>query len=103
MKPVEAQKIYKVGGEVSSPKLISKSEPSYTTQAKHAGIQGVVLLTVVIGLDGRASDIHVSRSLDPGLDRNAVGALKKWRFEPGRRDGRAVRVRASVEVNFRLN
>ncbi len=89
VKPVEAQKIYKVGGEVSSPKLISKSEPSYTTQAKHAGIQGVVLLTVVIGLDGRASDIHVSRSLDPGLDRNAVGALEvALRARPPRRKSR---------------
>lgn len=58
---------------------------------------------MVIGTDGLPSDIRVTRSLDTGLDTNAVKAVVGWRFEPGRRRGSAVRVRASIEVSFRLN
>jgi outer membrane biosynthesis protein TonB len=37
-----------------------------------------------------------------GLDEQAIGAVMQWRFKPGTKDGKAVRVSAQVTVNFRL-
>jgi len=102
IKPVNAEEIYKIGGEVSAPKVVIKSEPDYTQEAKDAGIEGTALLSVTIGSDGVPRDITVTRSLDPGLDANAIKAIETWLFEPGQRRGKAVSVRANIEVNFRL-
>ena len=51
---------------------------------------------------GRADDIQVIQSLDPGLDANAVGAVSQWQFTPGTKDGQPVDVAATIEINFKL-
>ena len=67
-----------------------------------AKISGTVLLTLVVGSDGVARDIQVKRSLDPGLDANAIAAVQQWKFQPGTKDGEAVSVLATIEINYRL-
>ena len=47
-------------------------------------------------------DIRVLRSLGFGLDEKAIEAVKKWKFRPGSKNGQAVAVQATIEVNFRL-
>ncbi len=94
--------VYKIGGDVSAPKLTKKVEPEYTVAAKKAKIQGTVLLSVVVGKNGIVQKVTVERSLDPGLDEKAVQAVKAWRFSPALRKGRPVPVQAKIEVNFRL-
>jgi len=42
------------------------------------------------------------RALGLGLDQKAIEAVEKWKFRPGLKDGRAVPVYATIEVNFRL-
>lgn len=100
--PIRAQEPYRVGGDVSAPQVLSKVDPQYTEEARHAKIAGSVLLRVVVGTDGVAHDITIVKSLDPGLDRNAAEAIEKWHFTPGMRKGEAVPVQAVIEVNFRL-
>jgi len=94
--------VYRIGGGVSAPVLLSKVEPEYSEEARKAKYQGTVLLYVEIDPSGRATNIKVARSLGLGLDEKAVDAVKKWKFKPGYRNGQAVTVVASVEVNFRL-
>ena len=94
--------IYKVGGGVSSPVVVSKVDPEYSEEARKAKFSGSVLLSIVVDAEGRARDIHVSRSLGMGLDEKAIEAVEKWRFKPGMRNGLPVNVRATIEVNFRL-
>ena len=94
--------VYKVGDGVAAPSVVSRVEPAYTPEAKAAQIQGKVTLTLVVNSLGRAEDIQVSKSLDPGLDVNAVGAISQWRFKPGTKDGKPVDVAVTIEVNFRL-
>jgi hypothetical protein len=43
--------VYKVGGELTPPAVIAKSDPEYTEEARKAGIDGTVLLAVVVGTD----------------------------------------------------
>ena len=96
-------KAYRTSDEgVSAPRLVHKVEPDYTNQAKDAKIEGQVVLAIEVGPDGKAHNIQVLRSLDQGLDQNAIAALRQWKFKPGTKDGEAVTVRANVEVNYRL-
>jgi TonB family protein len=95
--------VYHVGEDgVASPSVTYKVEPSYTPDAKEAKIQGGVVLNLVVNAQGRADDIQVTQSLDPGLDANAVAAISQWLFKPGTKDGEAVDVAVRIEVNFRL-
>jgi periplasmic protein TonB len=94
--------VFRVGGGVSAPALLSKVEPEYSEEARKAKYQGVVLLYVEIDPSGRATNIRVLHSLGLGLDEKAMEAVKKWRFKPGVKDGRPVTVQAQIEVNFRL-
>jgi TonB family protein len=100
--PDKQQTIYKIGGSVTAPKVIYKVEPQYTAEASKAKLQGTVFLNVVIAADGTAKNIQVERSLDPGLDQNAVAAIGMWRFQPATKSGQSVPVHAAIEVNFRL-
>ena len=87
---------------ITPPRPIYKPEPQYTEDAKIAKIQGSVKLSVVIDEQGRADDIKVTMSLDPGLDEQAVEAVRQWQFAPAMQDGVPVPVTAFIEVNFRL-
>jgi TonB family protein len=97
-----APNVYKIGGNVTAPILLSKIEPEYSQDARAAKYQGTVLLYVEIGTDGLAHNIQVSRGLGFGLDEKAVQAVTQWKFKPATKDGQPVTVSANIEVNFRL-
>lgn len=92
----------KADDQRTAPRVIQKFEPPYTDEAKEAGIQGTVLLSVRIGDDGAATDIRVLRSLDAGLDAEAVNAVRHWQFQPATLNGKPVSTRAQIAVEFRL-
>src|SRR6266576_4025893 len=75
---------FRVGGGVSPPKAIYQPDPEYSEEARKAKYQGVVVLAMVIGPDGRPRDIRVQRSLGLGLDEKAMEAVRSWRFEPAK-------------------
>jgi len=61
-----------------------------------------VILKVAVGEDGAAHDIEITRSLGLGLDEKAIEAVRNWRFEPSRKDGRAIAGSLDVSVDFSL-
>jgi protein TonB len=94
--------VYKIGGGVSSPQLLFKVEPEYSEEARKAKFQGTVLLYVEVDEKGLPRNIRVIRPLGLGLDQKAIEAVEKWKFSPGKKDGKPVAVQAQIEVNFRL-
>ena len=98
----QSDRVYKVGGDVTSPRVIYKVDPAYTEDARAQKIAGATILSVVIGIDGLAHDISIVKSLDPGLDQMAAEAVEKWHFAPGTLKGEPVAVRATIEINFKL-
>lgn len=96
------RKVYKIGKDVKAPVLLHKVEPKYSKEAHDAKLQGTVVLGVVIGVDGVPAEITVKQPLGLGLDEQAAVAVKQWRFRPGTRRGKPVRVAATIEVNFKL-
>lgn len=87
---------------ITAPHLVADAKPSYTPEAMRARIQGVVLLEAVVGIDGRIGDVRVTRSLDPGLDVQAVRALRQWVLTPGTRRGEPAPTVIAVEIRFTL-
>ena len=94
--------IFHVGGGVSPPRQIYAPEPEFSEEARKAKYQGVCTLGLIVGTDGRPSNIRVLNSLGMGLDEKAIEAVKNWKFEPAMKDGHPVRVEIAVEVDFHL-
>jgi TonB family protein len=93
--------VYRPGGAVSAPRLIKEVKPRYTNEALRNGIQGTVVLEVIVASDGCPTRIRVVRSLDRGgLDEEAVAAVARWRFDPGRLAGAPVDVLVTIMVDF---
>jgi TonB family protein len=94
--------VFRIGGGVSAPSVLSKVEPEYSEEARKAKWQGTVVVSVIVDELGRPRNVRVQRSLGLGLDQKAVEAVSQWRFKPGLKDGKPVPVFATIEVNFRL-
>jgi periplasmic protein TonB len=94
--------IFHVGGGVSPPRAIFQPEPEFSEEARKAKYQGVCTLGLIVGTDGRPTNIRVLNSLGMGLDEKAIEAVKNWKFEPAMKDGHPVRVEIAVEVDFHL-
>jgi periplasmic protein TonB len=95
---------YGIGNGVSGPAILYQTRPQYTPEAMRAKVQGVAVLSGVVGVDGTLRDIRVARSLDGtfGLDQEAIACVRQWRFRPGTRQGKPVAVYVTIEVAFNL-
>jgi TonB family protein len=94
--------VYSVGNGTTPPSVLTKVDPEYSEEARKAKYSGTVTLSIVVNAEGKAEDIKVLKSLGMGLDEKAIEAVQKWRFKPGQNKGVPVKVRALIDVNFRL-
>jgi TonB family protein len=94
--------VFRIGNGISPPVLLYKKEPEYTQEARAAKLQGTVVLYVQVTPDGHATNMKVMKSLGLGMDEKAMECVSQWKFSPGLKNGVAVTVEATVEVNFRL-
>lgn len=94
--------VFRVGGGVSAPKVTYQPDPEYSEEARKAKYQGVCVLSLIVGPDGKPRDVKIARSLGLGLDEKAIEAVNQWKFEPAQKDGKPVAVAINVEVTFRL-
>jgi TonB family protein len=85
---------------VTKPNVLESPNPEYSLEAKNKHVTGLVVLSVVVGTDGRAHDIRVQRSLGYGLDQKAVEAVRKWTFEPGKVNGKPAPVQVVIDISF---
>lgn len=79
------------------------SHVNYPQKAMESRIEGRIIVGFVIECDGSVSQAKIIRSVDPLLDDEAIRVvmgMPKW--TPGRQNGKNVRVKYNVPVNFRL-
>jgi len=89
-------------GDLSA-RLISFSPPAYPLESRRLHEEGTVVLALMLGVDGRVSEISVtSSSGSPRLDKAALEAVRKWRWAPLTRGGEAVQVRGHLKIPFAL-
>jgi TonB family protein len=94
--------VYRPGGSVTAPRLISQVRPSYTPSALDRRVQGSVVLEVVVTTTGVPSEIRVVRSLDAELDDEAIKAVRAWKFIPGQMSGTPVPVLVTIVLDFTI-
>jgi len=83
------------------PRLLRKVLPTYPELARRARVEATVILDVTINEQGAVSDVRVLQS-HPLLDQTCIDAIRQWVYEPTYVNGRAVPVRTTVTVEFKL-
>lgn len=91
-----------IGSPTKQAVLIYRVDPEFSEDARKAKYQGIVVLMIDIGVDGRAHNPKVVQTPGLGLDVKAVEAVAQWRFKPASRDNKPVASTARVEVYFHL-
>ena len=91
-----------IGNGVRPGRAVSTPNPQYSESARQAKITGQVILAVAINSTGVVDAVRVVKSLEPGLDENAVQAVSKWQFTPATKDGKPVAIQMEVAVGYRL-
>lgn len=82
----------------------SNPKPDYPDEARRLHQQGVVLLSVQVGIDGRVIALSLKRSCGfPALDHAALVTVQRWTFEPARSGALPVASRVDVPVRFGLS
>ena len=96
--------VFRLGDVATAPVLVTRIVPEYPRRARLAGIEGEVVLEVIVDRHGRVTGDIAVVSAVPELERAALTAVQRWRFKPARdRQGTAVAVRMEVPVRFVLN
>jgi len=95
--------IYELEDLTRAPRPISQRAPTYPPELRRAGISGTVVLMFVVRDDGSTSNITVERSDNPAFEEPAIRAVRRWRFEPGEKDGKAVNTRVRIPIPFKFN
>jgi periplasmic protein TonB len=88
---------------VTRPSCAYCPDPMYTDEARESKVQGIVTLEVLVGADGRAAQIHVTKGIGMGLEERTLQSVRGWHFTPARDAAhRPVAAWVTIEVLFRL-
>lgn len=86
------------------PVLVRFVPPSYPALARQAGIEGTVLLRVVVGVDGKVESASVIQSdVTPAMEKAAIAAAKQFLFKPAKQRTVPVRAGMAVPIRFKLH
>ncbi len=99
--PVQPQRV-RISQGVTKGLLIHKEEPVYPTLARSARVQGEVVLSAVIDVNGQIQNLSLV-SGHPMLVPNAIAAVKQWRYKPYLLNGQPVEVETTITVIFTLS
>lgn len=87
----------------SAPRAKLQAAPFYPPELRHSGVEGRVLVEFAVDVHGSVTHAAVRESTQWEFEEPTLRAVYKWRFEPGRRNGRVVPFRMVVPVHFRLD
>lgn len=101
-KPVEAPKPQPVAATRARPIPGRTPAPTYPARALRSGVGGTTLVLVDIGPDGVPTSVAVAQSSGSrDLDRAAMQAVRRWRFEPATQDGHPTVGQVAIPIDFR--
>jgi protein TonB len=81
------------------PRIIYQPSPILNLKIRKKA-PGTVYIIFVVDQKGRVENPVVQKSTDPVFEKPALVAVKQWKFEPGKRNGKAVRFRMRVPITF---
>ena len=93
----------RVGGNIKVPRKIFHASPIYPEAMREAGLEGVVKLDVLIGIDGIVQSVRVvGAQVHPAFAQSASDAVKQWKFTPTLLNGQPVEVEMTASISFGL-
>jgi TonB family protein len=98
-----AEGVYRPGNGVTSPKIVSHTDPEYSEEARIARLSGTVTVSLIVGEHGKVRDVRIVTAPGLALGEKAMEAVSSWRFKPGLKNGMPVAVAMDAEMNFRLS
>jgi len=93
---------YRPGSGIEAPRLLREVKADYTEEARQRGIEGGVVLEIIVRRDGTVGNVKVLQGLGSGLNDRAAQAVRQWRFAPAQHLGTPVDVIVEVAVEFKL-
>jgi TonB family protein len=95
-------KVYRADKTIKPAVLVSSVEPQYPKSAVAAkGTSTTCVVGGILDKAGKLHDVHIVRSGGREFDRNAMQAVRQYKFTPALRFGKPVAVAINVEVKFR--
>jgi TonB family protein len=101
--PTPGQRPVRVGGVVQAGRLIFHPNPVYPAEARNRGIEGVVIVAAVIGVDGHFQTLKIVSSSNPLLETSVLETLQNWTYQPTLLNGSPIEVSTTVTLNFIFN
>ncbi|MGA3081635.1 MAG: energy transducer TonB [Terracidiphilus sp.] len=92
--------VYSVVPGIVAPVVVERAAAGYPAHASTDAVDGVCLLSLVVGADGVPRDIQVVSTHGAAFDAAAIDALRQFKFEPGTMDGKPVPVRVYARTRF---
>lgn len=80
-----------------------QARPHYPPEMRRTGISGEVVVDFIVDPNGEVQNVHALRSTQREFESAAIEAVSKWKFRPGRKDGRNVPTHMQVPIVFTLN
>lgn len=87
---------------MTHPRKLSGPDPTYTEKAVANRIQGTILLTCRVTLEGCVTDCRVLQSV-PALDEAIIDALRRRRYAPATLDGKPIEVEYTFKITMRMS
>lgn len=87
----------------SAPSVLNEVKAAYPPEAKAAGVEGQVILSVTVDLEGKVASAKVLSGPGYGLEEAALAAIKKFRFRPAVKGGERVSTEIKYTYTFELN
>ena len=95
------------GGEIYSasdpgivpPKVVNAPSTEYPDKTE----MGMVVLSLLVGMDGNTYNVHVLRSPDPALNADAIETARHWKYTPAMKGGKPVVAEMNVELPYLKN
>jgi protein TonB len=98
-KGVDADALFSIADLDEKPRVIYQPGPILNKEVRQKA-PGTVYVLFVVDQGGRVENPIVQKSTDTVFEKPALNAVKQWKFEPGKRNGQAVRFRMRVPVSF---
>ncbi len=99
---VKGMQVFDINKLDKIPEAIYRPQPTYPYEMRKQGISGQVVVQFIVDARGNVLDAFAVSSTQHEFEQPAVQAVSRWRFRPGRKDGRAVATRMEIPIVFSL-
>ena len=99
---LEDRRTYEVHEVDQPPRVVFGPEPVYSSFAREAQVEGLVVVKVLVGRDGRVERAVILRSI-PLLDSASLEGVRRWTFTPARLEGKTVAAWVVIPIHYRLH